>query len=206
MKRIVFILIGMSAFFLSVQGQDCCVLHQLVPQTHALNSQGAKAELEPLSDDWYELNHTDNWPEYYLGSGTFMDTFFVVFNPIAPCSVKMVEAQWFDSGTIHAFAALYSDSAYGLYPSGQAPQRGTGLADPIGEFIAGPVTSPIEGTQDWEVFSLAEPGFVIGDPLTFEIRPFGIGFEKQGSTPHPMADKMETKGIRYTYTWYTGFG
>lgn len=206
MKQAVLIVLGAAAFIISAQGRDCCSLHQLSPKTHVLDSQRIKAEFKAPSDDWFELNHTDNWPEYYLGSGAAEDTFFIVFNPVAPCSVKSVEAQWFDSGTIHAFAAIYTDTASALYPFGQAPPRGTSLVYPIGSLIGGPVVTSIQGTQDWEDLGLPESGFVAGDPVSFEISPFGIGFEKQGTSPHPMADRTDTKGIHYTYTWFTGYG
>ncbi|MBC8277776.1 MAG: hypothetical protein H8E46_06065 [FCB group bacterium] len=205
MKKTVFIFLCMTAFIISVQGRDCCVLHQLSPQTHALNSRGATVELEPPTDDWYELNHTDNWPEYYLGLGTVMDTFFIVFNSLAPCSVKMVEAQWFGSGTIGSFTALYSDEAVLVSPSGQAIDNLLEPPRPIGEILTPTVTSNTSGTQLWESLDIGGE-IVLGDSISMEPVLFGIGFEKYSDYPHPLADKMETKGIRYTYTWFTHSG
>lgn len=44
-------------------------------------------------DAIYPYQHVDENAEYYLGSGALDDTFFVVFEPPAACSVKYVEIQ-----------------------------------------------------------------------------------------------------------------
>ena len=153
----------------------------------------------------YWLTHVDDNAEYYLGSGAAGDTFFVTFQPEWSCSVIYAEVQWYDTGIVDAFAAWYSDEALELYPTGQAPDRGTSPVSPIGEWITGPVQSEANGTG-WELLDLGGYEFWVGNPFTGETEIFGIGFVKVSpdTTPHILADKMDSKGIRYTYTWFGG--
>ena len=155
-------------------------------------------------DPIYTYSHVDDVAEYYLGSGAADDTFFIVFEPPAACSVKYAEIQWFDGGNANAFAAWYSDAATTAYPGGQAPDRGTSPVSPVGEWIAGPVPNTAEGTQDWELLDLGGTEFISGDPLTLDPGIFGVGFIKGAETPHPLADRMDSKGLRFTYTWFGG--
>jgi len=162
------------------------------------------APSSPL-DTWYELNHTDNYPEYYLGSGSIDDTFFVVFQTPLPCSVHCAEIQWWDGGGISSFAALYSYDAQELYPLGQAPNRGTCPVSPIGEWLTDLYNGSVWGSGEWEPLNFGEESIIIGEEGMTNIL-FGIGFIKGFSapSPHPLADRMSSKNIRYTYTWFGG--
>jgi len=161
---------------------------------------GPSASMDPI----YAYSHVDDVAEYYLGSGAADDTFFITFEPPAACSVKYVEVQWYDAGNTNAFAAWYSDDALVAYPDGTAPNRGTSPVSPVGDWIAGPVPNAITATGDWELLDLGGTEFIVGDPLTLESAIFGIGFIKPGESPHPLADRMDTKGIHFSYTWFGG--
>ena len=155
----------------------------------------------PQTDDY--LNHTDNNADYYLGSGALDDTFFVVFEPVAACSVYYAEVQWYTAGNYTGFAALYSEEALTVFPSGQAPERGTTDISPIGQIINGFIPGSCSGTQDWEILNFGEP-FYNGNPFTIEPEMFGIGFIKGGDDPRPLADAVSNVGIDHTYTWFGG--
>jgi len=161
---------------------------------------GPSASLDPI----YSYSHVDDNAEYYLGSGAADDTFFIAFEPPAACSVKYVEVQWYDAGNVNAFAAWYSDDALSMYPDGTAPNRGTSPVSPVGTWIAGPVPNTIAATQDWETLDLGGAEFIVGNPATLESAIFGVGFIKPAESPHPLADNMSAKGLRFTYTWFGG--
>jgi hypothetical protein len=176
-------------------------LHPLYPKGQRMSS----ANIGILSDELCTFQHCDDEPEYYLGSGNSIDTFFVVFEPPCACSIKYVEAQWYDDGDVTAFAAWYSDSAQMFWPSGQAPPRLSTSISPIGEWITPAVPNTIAGSSWsglWEELSLGGAEFICGDTATLEPGIFGIGFVKSGATPHPLADRVDTKGIFCTYTWF----
>ena len=180
-------------------------LHPLYPigfDKKNLNKDILHNPYEP-TDPLYPFQHVDENAEYYLGSGAMGDTFFVTFEPPAACSVKYVEMQWFDAGNVNAFAAWYSDEALAMFPDGTAPDRGQSPVSPIGEWLAGPVPNTSTGAG-WELFDLGGTEFICGDPITLESDIFGAGFIKSSSEPHPLADRMDSKGIRYTYTWFGG--
>lgn len=158
---------------------------------------------DPL-DTIYPYQHVDENAEFYLGSGAADDTFFIVFEPPVPCSVKYVEMQWYDGGNINAFAAWYSDDAIAMYPGGDAPARGQSPVSPVGTWIAGPVPNTAAATGDWELLDLGGTEFVCGNPGTMEPGMFGVGFIKGAAEPHPLADQMDAKGVRYTYSWFGG--
>ena len=154
-------------------------------------------------DMFYPLAHHDGEPEYYLASGVLNDTFFVVFEPVCVCSVHYAEIEWWDSGNINAFAAWYSEEAQNLYPHGQAPPRGQSPVSPVGSFITDIVPNSTVW-YGWKTLDLGGREWLAGNPHTLESRMFGVGFIKQNILPHPRADKMDSKGIRYTYTWFGG--
>ncbi len=157
-------------------------------------------------DQEFPVTHVDEVAEYYLGSGAADDTFFIVFEPPAACSVKYVEIQWFDAGNVNAFAAWFNRNALPPPPDctmGTAPNRGTSPESPIADWIAGPVPNGAAGTQLWERLDLGAE-FVVGNSTTLEPDIFGVGFIKSAEEPHPLADKMDSKGIRKTYTWFGG--
>ena len=162
----------------------------------------------PQQDPNYPVTHVDEVAEYYLGSGAADDTFFIVFEPPAACSVKYVEIQWFDAGNVTAFAAWFNHAALPPPPDctmGTAPNRGTSPESPIASWIAGPVPNTAAGTQRWERLDLGANGeFVVGNPTTLQPELFGVGFVKLAEEPHPLADGMNAKGIRKTYTWFGG--
>ncbi|MBL7190354.1 T9SS type A sorting domain-containing protein [bacterium] len=157
------------------------------------------------TDAIYAYQHVDENAEYYLGSGAADDTFFIVFEPPVACSVKYVEMQWFDAGNVTGFAAWYSAAAMDTFPDGTAPNRGTSPVSPIDSiWIAGPVPNEATGTGNWEPFDLGGAEFIVGDSATLASGMFGVGFIKSAATPHPLADGMNAKGIRFTYTWFGG--
>jgi hypothetical protein len=152
----------------------------------------------------YAFQHCDDQAEYYLGSGALNDTFFITFEPPVACSVKYVEIQWNDGGSVLAFAAHYSDAAYDSFPDGTGPNRGTTPISPIGTWITGlvPHTATSGG---WRTLGLGGAEWVNGDPTNItDTEIFGIGFIKGDAIPHPLADKMDSKGIRFSYTWFGG--
>ncbi len=150
--------------------------------------------------DWW-LTHVDDNAEYYLGSGAENDTFFIVFEIPYPCSLYYAEFQWFDSGAVDFFVAEVSEEALELYPLGQAPDRGISPVSPIGELMTDITELTVEGTQNWEIAEI-EPNFSFYQSI--ENDKIGIGFIKNSEMPHPLADRMDSKGIRYTYTWFGG--
>ncbi len=198
-------LILLLCFVSAIAGSD--QLYPLSPKKVSKfdrNQPGGNILNDPL-DVIYPIQHVDDNAEYYLGSGADDDTFFVVFEPPAACSVKFVEMQWFDYGNVTAFAAWYSDAATAMFPEGQAPNRGTSPVSPVGSWIAGPVPNSAQGTGNWEPFDLGGAEFIVGNPLNpSETDMFGVGFIKQQAEPHPLADCMNAKGIRFTYTWFGG--
>ena len=155
-------------------------------------------------DPYYPIQHVDNNAEYYLGSGAAGDTFFVVFATMAHCSVHHAEIQWFDSGNVDAFAAFYNYEARASYPLGQAPDRGESPVSPIGEWITDLHNSTAPGSGGWETLYLGDERFFTGKTFLSNVVLFGIGFVKNAETPHPLADRMDTKGIRNTYSWFGG--
>ena len=173
-----------------------------IPNKGQLDNQGPGTAwpIDPL----YPLQHVDEIAEYYLGSGNWQDTFFVVFEPAVACSVKFAEIQWHDWGNANAFAAWYSDEAQSLYPGGSAPNRGESPVSPIGEWITDPAPNSALGSGNWELLDLGGYEFICGNPETFETDQFGIGFIKGSEMPHPRADRMDSKGIRETHTWFGG--
>ena len=61
------------------------------------------------------------------------------------------------------------------------------------------------GTNLWELLDLGGAEFVVGTPgVPSETDLFGVGFIKFAEEPHPLADGMDAKGIRFTYTWFGG--
>ncbi|NQS98061.1 MAG: T9SS type A sorting domain-containing protein [candidate division Zixibacteria bacterium] len=153
-------------------------------------------------DTEYPVSHHDGNAEYYLGSGALDDTFFVVFEPPAACIVKGVEVQWYNAGNINAFAAWYSEEAEALYPDGTAPNRGDSPVSPIGDWITSLVPNASPGYA-WADLDL-EAEWVVGDSVTLESDIFGVGWVKLDELPQCLADGMDVKGIRFTYTWFGG--
>lgn len=159
--------------------------------------------INPWTDDLYALTHCDGVAEYYLGSGAADDTFFIVFEPLAVCSVYTVEAQWYTAGNVISFVADYSEAARIEFANGRAPGRGLTDTSPIGDMMTGLLPNAVTATGDWEFLDTDIP-FVIGDPVTFERDMFGVGFIKGAVEPHPLADNVSARGINYTYTWFGG--
>ena len=198
--------VALLSLFISSQISFSSELVPLYPKGHkkpSLADDRLQFPSQP-TDPLLAIQHVDENAEYYLGSGAADDTFFITFEPSAPCSVYFAEVQWFDAGNINAFAAYYSDEAYAMYPDGTAPDRGTSPVSPIGQWIAGPVPNAAVGSQAWEILDLGGTEFIIGDPVTMESEIFGVGYIKGSEIPHPLADRMDSKGIRYTYTWFGG--
>ena len=160
---------------------------------------GTSWPLDPL----YELTHVIDDPDYYLSSGVEDDTFFVVFHPPAACSVCYAEIMWLDSGSVDIFCAFYSDEAEQLYPEGLAPNWGASPVSPLGGYIVHPIACSFSGSQTWEMIDLGE-GFIVGNPVTLESDMFGVGYIKNVSVPHPLADNVRDHGIYDTHTWFGG--
>lgn len=198
---VVFLIIAFTASTLSADE-----LYPLYPKV-VKNLDKSKNQLtkppDPWTDQYYWLTHTDDYAEYYLSSGAAGDTFFIVFQPLAACTVEYVEIQWFDAGNVNAFAALYSDAASIAFPLGQAPERGTTDISPIGDWLTGQVPNTASGIQDWEDLDIG-PGFVVGNPISGQPDMFGVGFIKGDALPHPLADGVSAYGIHYSYTWFGG--
>ena len=152
-------------------------------------------------DPQYPISHHDGVAEYYLGSGALNDTFFIVFEPLAACSVHWVEIEWFDGGNVDAFAAWYSDEANLMYPGGIAPERGQSPVSPIGDFITQLVPNSIQG-YGWQTLDLGGVEWIAGGPAAPDL--FGVGFIKLDELPHPLADGVSAYGINYSYTWFGG--
>lgn len=160
----------------------------------------------PWTDQLYAVTRADNTTEYYLSSGAANDTFFMVLEPLAACSVHSFEIQWFDAGNVMAFAAYFSDEAMGVFPGlpdGAAPERGTTDISPIGDWITPAMPITAGGTQDWEDLDLGDP-FVIGNPPALPSEIFGVGYIKADPLPHPLADNVAARGIPHSYTWFGG--
>jgi hypothetical protein len=57
----------------------------------------------------------------------------------------------------------------------------------------------------WRILNIGGLQWIVGDPTNItDTDFFGVGFIKGAATPHPLADCMNVKGIRYTYTWFGG--
>ena len=153
------------------------------------------------TDDYFELNHTDNEADYYMAPSDEADTFFVVFEPLAACSVIYAEIQWYTAGEVNAFAALYSEEAKISFPSGQAPPAGSTDISPVGEFLTDIMPNTVTGSYDWEYLDIGE-GFSLGDPATLQPEMFGIGLIKNENNPIPLADDAGSYGC--VYTWFGG--
>ena len=152
-------------------------------------------------DPQYPISHHDGEAEYYLGSGALNDTFFIVFEPLAACSVYWVEIEWYDGGNVNAFAAWYSDEANLMYPGGIAPERGQSPVSPIGDFITPLVPNSIQG-YGWQTLDLGGVEWIAGGPMAPDL--FGVGYIKSSEMPHPLADGVSMQGIDYSYTWFGG--
>jgi|GEM_PF-858524 len=176
---------------------------KIIRPAHPVDGQGPGG-YTPWLDPLYSLSHADSIAEYYLGSGALNDTFFVVFEPQAACSVYYAEMQWYDAGNCLAFAAFYSDAATAMYPGGIAPPRGQSPVSPIGEWITGTIPNTTLASGNWELLNLGGAEWIVGDPVTLESDLFGIGFIKQGTSPRPLADDISAYGINYSYTWFGG--
>lgn len=166
----------------------------------------ANGELIPPEfnlDTIYPLQNCDSTAEYYLGSGLANDTFFMVLEPLAACSVYYVEIQWYDSGAVMAFAADYSAAAEAMFPGGYAPSRGESPVSPIGAWFTGLYPEASSSPGNWELLNLGGREWIVGNPLTNEPALFGVGFIKSGALPHPLADNVTTwtDSIR---TWFGG--
>ena len=155
-------------------------------------------------DTWYKLIHTDGFPEYFLSNGAEDDTFFVVFEAPAPCSVHQVDFQWYSQGEVEFFAACYSEEAAELYPQGIPPNRGESPVSPIGELLSGFTMGSVEGTLYWEQAVINPSAFQVGDNADLEPVSFGVGFIKQDQNPCPLADRMQDNAFPYTCTWFGG--
>lgn len=153
------------------------------------------------------LQHVDNQAEYYLGSGDVGDTLAVVFTPDAPARVVAVYVQWFDGGTIKAFAADYSAEAAALSSDGEvsAFDRGTLDVSPIGAHRTAITDNLIEGyVTDWSALLDIGGEFVVGDSNDIHSREsFVIALVKDAESPHPLADATDNRGYR-NYTWFGG--
>jgi len=154
-------------------------------------------------DTIYPLQNCDSTAEYYLGSGAANDTFFMVLEPLAACSVYYVEIQWNDSGNAMAFAADYSAAAEAMFPAGYAPSRGESPVSPIGAWFTGLYPEASSNPGNWELLNLGGSEWIVGNPMTNEPALFGVGFIKGGAQPHPLADDVTawTDSIR---TWFGG--
>ena len=181
---------------------------ELVPLYPKSIKDGAQLDKQGPGTYWpmdplYSIQHVDENAEYYLGSGAAGDTFFVVFETTRDCSVHYAEIQWYDGGTVDVFAAFYNYDARASYPLGQAPNRGESPVSPIGEWISDLYTTTAMGSWEWETVNIGE-GFHTGNVFLSNKVTFGIGFVKNAVEPHVLADKMDSKGIRYTYSWFGG--
>jgi|GEM_PF-3554342 len=130
--------------------------------------------IEPDSNGWYTLSYVSGepWAADHVGYGN--DTVAVVFNPIAPCSVHAVQISWYESGTVFAFAADYSDYVDSITPGGVSSpfKRNTLDASPIGSWYT-------SGTLNEVKYSLFYPmdvggKFQVGDPVKFTAPSFVI--------------------------------
>jgi hypothetical protein len=198
--------VSISAIFAFLFTIGASALSQELYPLYPKGFRGNFANPDSTLDQYFPIQHCDEFPEYYLGCGAVGDTFFVIFEPIVPCSVKYVEAQWYEEDLVQAFIAWYSDEAIDSFPTGQAPWRGSTSVSPIGEFIA-PITSCSTRAEDWSILLSQEDlngGFICWYPLTQQVRQFGVGFVKNNAIPHPLADNMNSKGIYYSYTWFGG--
>ena len=187
---------------LIITAQELCPLY---PKSIKAASQidksnpGISWPMDPL----YPIQHVGESAQFYVFPGAEDDTFFVVFNTPAPCSVHYAEIEWYNYGIVDGFAAHYSAEAEALYPDGHSPERGTSPVSPVGEWITGLIENEVHGVQQWEYFDLGDP-FQIGDLSSFEGGKFGIGFVKRGETPNPLSVNQIQCGIDHTYTWFGG--
>ncbi|MBC8277778.1 MAG: hypothetical protein H8E46_06075 [FCB group bacterium] len=204
MKLLIMPLIIMAAVSF-VYADDCGDIHLLAPISIQLdNHSGGTGQPGCTDDGWNILSRVDGTAEYYLGAGAEDDTFFMVLETPAPCSVHFVEFQWFDAGTADFFSAMYSDEALELYPDGTAPPRGSSPASPVGALITEFNSGDVEGTQGWETALFNPSEYIVGIPGEMEPYLFGVGFVKQDQSPRPLADNMSSKGINHTLTWFGG--
>ena len=155
----------------------------------------------PTDDEMFFLSHVSETAMMELDAGEEGDTFFVVFHPPAPCSVKYVEIKWDCPGEILSFAARFNPQCAVMYPDGRAPPRNYGAPTPIGEYITSPASAQALGTGEWEILPLPSE-FAIGNSSTMETELFGIGFVKLATQPYPLAQFVTDLG--YTYTWFGG--
>lgn len=152
-------------------------------------------------DEFFLNRMSDNSTEYYLGSGSAGDTMAVHFHPLAPCSVKYAEIQWYSAGPYQAFMWDYTDAAQALYPDGRAPARGTSPESPLGMTYFGPYPTASNGDQDWELmFDESNTGGI----WLPEGEDFLVGFVKttDDGLPQPLADDISARG--FAYTWFGG--
>jgi len=173
-------------------------LVQLYPQ-----NSGNYSKRSLPTDELYEFSYIDSVAEFYFGSGSVDDTFFVVFKPLAACSVFSCEVQWYNAGNVTSFTADYSDSARIYWPLGCAPPPGSTDLSPIGEMYSGFYPNNTIGNMDWEELEIGDE-LIIGDSLTGEPDLFGIGFIKDGVYPHPLVDNVAARGINQTHSWFGG--
>ncbi len=156
---------------------------------------------------FFPVGRTDGSYEYYLGSGAAGDTFAVVLEPAAACSVYTVQYQYFDTGNNIAFVANYSQTARDSFPTGRATAlRGHTAVSPIGSIIRTFTPNTITATNQWvtaDVGLATGSGFVVGNPSTGASDKFVIGFIKSAQTStRPLADDVTARG--FTYTWFGG--
>ena len=192
------------AILILVSGAFAAELVKMKPKVFRASDRNQLEEpVNPWTDDLFAVTHVDGSSDYYLGSGAADDTFFIVFEPLAVCSVYTVEVKWYTAGNVLSFVADYSEEARVAYPEGRSPERGESTVSPIGEMMTGLLPNAVTATQDWELLDTGDP-FVIGDAGTLQPDLFGVGFIKGADVPNPLADDVSARGIRYTYTWFGG--
>lgn len=165
--------------------------------------------------DCWALNHVGDDTQWYLGSGSTGDTFLVAFQPILPCIVQEVYVKWNDAGTVTAFGAILSDSAY-VHTDGTGASvnfdegivfgRGDYPFSPIGTMMTEPTVNEIEGVvQDWSAQLDIGGSFQVGDENNLaNVPPFVIGFVKNDDSPHPLAADVALGGTGMSYNWFGG--
>ena len=157
-------------------------------------------------DQLFPVSRSGETSQYYLGTGAANDTFAIVLEPVAACSVYSVQFQWFDAGNFIGFIANYNSTAQDSFPSGAVNvRRAATSVSPVGSIIRTftPNTISSSQTNSWVTMDFGGVPFVLGNTSTGAAAKMVIGFVKSGATPHPLASDQSSRG--YAYTWF-GWG
>ncbi|MBZ0266451.1 hypothetical protein K8I28_17470, partial [bacterium] len=198
------LLLGMSSLlFISVN---------LAANTTLLSISDASIVRGPIApypelDEEYLDRYGEQPARIHLGDGQVGDTIGTIFQAVAPCSLYLVEQQWFSPGSVEYFIAIYSDEANERFQFGRAPDRGSTNFSPIGEILFSADTVTVEGTGEWETIFTSEDmngGIRIGDPDLVTNPAFFVGYVKQSDDGEPRAMAADMGDLDYTYTWFGG--